>query len=347
MIQAFKNMMEYNCELSIIIPVYHVPDSLLQRSLRSIEIAADIEKEAIVVIDGRTEELSENVKNCVQGLSFPVRILYKDHEGVSAARNYGMKKAKGRWIFFMDADDQLEQEAFSEFHDLTDGTSADLVVMDYRTVHKKVSERHYYRKKKGNIPREIFIKDILKPQSGAGFAWGKLFKREWIEKKGLKFNQELTVVEDAEFMLRTALAGPKIYYTPLCCYSYCYNPNSVVRTYRKDYARIYIAGLQQIRTDLETEGCVEQFQNEYDSCVLYHLLLIAVNSSFHPDNKMSEREKISSFGRLIRKTIFQQSLENIRLSHFSFTRKVTLICIRLHFYHMVQMIALIRHRQLR
>ena len=99
--------------------------------------------------------------------------------------------------------------------------------------------------------------------------------------------------------------------------------------------------------DLEKEKVMARLQDEYDSCVLYHLLLIAVNYSFHPENPVTGKKRIENFRILLKKEMFRNSLKNVHPENFSMTRKVTLICIQLHLYRMVQLIAGVRHRQRR
>ena len=97
----------------------------------------------------------------------------------------------------------------------------------------------------------------------------------------------------------------------------------------------------------EKEKVMARLQDEYDSCVLYHLLLIAVNYSFHPENPVTGKKRIENFRILLKKEMFRNSLKNVHPENFSMTRKVTLICIQLHLYRMVQLIAGVRHRQRR
>ena len=130
-------------------------------------------------------------------------------------------------------------------------------------------------------------------------------------------------------------------------YYYCYNSDSAVHSFREDYAGRYIDGMKKIRMDLEKEKVMARLQDEYDSCVLYHLLLIAVNYSFHPENPVTGKKRIENFRILLKKEMFRNSLKNVHPENFSMTRKVTLICIQLHLYRMVQLIAGVRHRQRR
>ena len=334
-------------DLSIIVPVYQVSESLLLRCLKSVQDIKNLTKEVILVADGKDQALcfSPAVRAFSQEADFQVAFYEKEHEGVSAARNYGMSRAHGKWLFFMDADDYICGEAFEKVCPMLEKEEIDLAVMDYSMIQGKECSRHYYKKEMGSLDLSCLQADILKPQSGAGFVWAKLYRRKWLEESGIRFDTELSAAEDAEFMLTAALKEPRVINVPYNSYYYCYNSESAVHSFRKDYADRYISGMKKIRADLENSDKMNDLQDEYDSCVLYHLLLIAVNFSFHPENPASGKKRMKDFRMLTRQEIFRESLKNIHLENFSMTRKVTLVCIRLHLYRIVQMIAKIRHRQ--
>ena len=73
--------------------------------------------------------------------------------------------------------------------------------------------------------------------------------------------------------------------------------------------------------------------------------MTAVIFSFHPEIPSKVKKRIHNFQKITRQKIFKEALKNIHLENFSMTRKVTLVCIRLHLYRVVEMIAKIRHRQ--
>ena len=101
-------------DLSIIIPVYQVSEELLLRCLKSVQEIQDLRKEVILVADGPDQEVCSNpaIQAFAGEAEFKISFYEKQHEGVSAARNYGIDHAGGTWIFFMDADDYICADAF-------------------------------------------------------------------------------------------------------------------------------------------------------------------------------------------------------------------------------------------
>ena len=96
-------------DISIVIPVYHVPEELLLRCLKSIKSIRGLSREVLLVADGEDQTVCSGpaVRKFAEEADFPVFFHVKKHEGVSAARNYGISHSCGTWIFFMDADDYI------------------------------------------------------------------------------------------------------------------------------------------------------------------------------------------------------------------------------------------------
>lgn len=105
--------------ISIIIPVYNA-EKYLNKCLDSILIEnANIE--VVCVIDGSTDN-SENICKTYQNHDSRVKVYVQENQGVSAARNNGLKHAVGQWILFVDADDYLENDYFNAISRITEGT---------------------------------------------------------------------------------------------------------------------------------------------------------------------------------------------------------------------------------
>ena len=119
--------------LSIIIPVYHVSEELLNRCLNSIKMLSEMAIEVIIVADGHEIMQHEHpaIQELISNLPFHVRLYETEHQGVSAARNYGLEKVTGEWVAFLDADDYLDAEICKVVARQDVLAEADLVIMDY------------------------------------------------------------------------------------------------------------------------------------------------------------------------------------------------------------------------
>lgn len=104
------NMKKYlNNLVSIIIPVYNTPIKLIERCFESIKNQSFKNLEIIIVNDGSEQALTLYCNN-YNFNEYKVNIINQENQGVSAARNNGLKYANGDYIAFIDADDFIEKD---------------------------------------------------------------------------------------------------------------------------------------------------------------------------------------------------------------------------------------------
>jgi glycosyltransferase involved in cell wall biosynthesis len=100
-------MKSYNYRVSVIVPVYNVEDYLAEclDSLLNQTMPRE-DMEIIVVNDGSTDSSYEIAKK--YAAEYPcIKLFSKDNEGLSATRNYGIKRATGKYLMFIDSDDSF------------------------------------------------------------------------------------------------------------------------------------------------------------------------------------------------------------------------------------------------
>ena len=93
--------------LSVILPAYNC-EAFLTQTLENVLLQLTEDCELIVVDDGSSDATAEILKR-YEGRKENLRIAYRDHAGVSGARNHGLDLARGKYIAFLDCDDCLEQ----------------------------------------------------------------------------------------------------------------------------------------------------------------------------------------------------------------------------------------------
>lgn len=92
--------------VSVIIPVYNA-EKHLERCLRSLECQTYSEYEVLLIDDGSTDSSSDICKNYAKK-NAKFQYIYQNNGGVSRARNTGLRKARGDYLTFVDADDWVE-----------------------------------------------------------------------------------------------------------------------------------------------------------------------------------------------------------------------------------------------
>ena len=116
-------------KVSVIVPVYNVEgylekclESLVRQSLKDIEI--------IVVNDGATDNSLKIAKKYEEKYSNILKVYSKRNGGLSDARNFGLKYAKGKYVAFVDSDDYVKNDMFLKLYNFAVKNDLDVVVSD-------------------------------------------------------------------------------------------------------------------------------------------------------------------------------------------------------------------------
>lgn len=210
--------------ISVIIPVYNV-EKYLYRCIDSIINQKNVEIELILVDDGSTDKSGEI---CDSYRTRPnVIVHHQDNNGVSSARNQGIRLSKGEYLLFVDSDDWLAENALSEL--LSKGRNADIVMFgSFRAKEERdsfdISQGVFWE----NVSEPYEVRDKYIEILGKNVTlWNKLINRNVIG--DFRFNEDMTYGEDADFLCRilqnvqTAVIVPELYY-----YYYINRDGSVV-----------------------------------------------------------------------------------------------------------------------
>ena len=100
-------VLECNPLVSIIIPVYNTPESLLRMAISSV-LSQTYKNFELVIVDDGSDSQCREVLARFAAVDARVKLLEGDHRGVSRARNLGIAASKGEWLVFSDADDEVE-----------------------------------------------------------------------------------------------------------------------------------------------------------------------------------------------------------------------------------------------
>lgn len=237
--QNKKVIMKY----SIIVPVYNTPPNYLRDCLDSLSIQQEQNAEILVVDDGSTDPSTLEVLKAYES---SVVVIHQENKGVAAARNTGIEASKGQWICFVDADDCLLPAALPAL-DRTLSSSVqipDIVVFDCCVCidgHDEIN--HFYPQQErfqwNDAMRENTLVEILgrnvyynPPHIGMGVPWGKLYRRDFMNRRNLRFPEGIPRMEDNIFNLYAFDSANYVLY----CNKPLYRYNIVVNSASKSYS---------------------------------------------------------------------------------------------------------------
>lgn len=212
-------------KISFILPIYNVA-SYLQTCLDSILPFIKNGHQMILVNDGSTDDSLSIIQRFIQ-TNEGLDIIYVERKngGLSAARNSGLEKANGEYVWFIDTDDRLDNTAIQILKSDVLEQEVDLIVFGRMEEfsNKSVDIPKHLKYKEYNNGIQYF-EEAIKHGDYRTQVWDKLINRSLIEHYHLRFKEGL-IYEDMFFMLQVLMNAKRTVTYPL--YPYIYNQMNV------------------------------------------------------------------------------------------------------------------------
>ena len=245
-------------KVSLVIPVYNVEkffhrciNSVLNQTLKDIEI--------ILVDDGSLDNCPALCDD-VSEQDPRVKVIHKKNEGLGFARNSGMKIANGEYIAFIDSDDFIDVNMMKVLYEIAIRNHMQAVYCGVKMydssglVIKERIEVNKYTEFIGNTScREIGLNMIApKNKSEYGYmpsVWHSIFNLNFLRANNLDFCSERQFKsEDIIFHIDFFAVANRVAFIPQTYYYYCYNGNSLSRTFNTNlYERTRIQYFEMLR----------------------------------------------------------------------------------------------------
>ena len=236
--------------VSVIVPIYNV-ENFLERCIDSIVNQTYKNIEVILVNDGSTDKSGEMCKSYEKKYK-NIRVIHKKNEGVSKARNIGLKNANGKYILFVDGDDTLQLDMIQKLISIMKKNKAQIAQCAYKTIYedgkfmpKSNSEKLYIYSTKDEILNNFFEKKITIS------VWNKIFEKSVID--NICFNENVSHYEDKLFVYYVLLKCNKFIDVNYLGYNYYKRKNSAsYSTFKYSYLEIKDVD-KMILKDVETK----------------------------------------------------------------------------------------------
>lgn len=204
-------------DISVIVPIYNSEPFVkpcMECLLR--QTAGFSRMEVLLVNDGSTDGSEEICRRFAQQYE-NVHLISQENQGVSAARNTGIRAAQGKYILFLDSDDTISENAAQEIIAFFDAHYEEIDLLTYRL---------YYRNEKGQtyghtryqILKETAVYDLEEnihiAQSSMNVCVKNLFKKNRL------FNTSLALAEDQFYIMENSMQKKKIGYVSEASYFY-------------------------------------------------------------------------------------------------------------------------------
>lgn len=285
--------------VSVIIPVYNV-EEFLPRCLDSIIYNTFQDLEIICIDDGSTDGSLEILNN-YREKDKRIKVYSKSNEGLSSARNEGIRHSTGDWVAFVDSDDWLHKEYFSTLLTIQNSKNYDIVVGGFqRTVNSNSMD---YRISNYSV-KELDSVSFFSSQETKIYVWGRIYRRNLV--KDILFDRS-EKIEDVTYNMEVALRNPnlKAAYVDLKIYAYYMRANSLVSFVNR--FDIFKLAENMYKRTWDIEECWMK-DTLYEEC-LKRCLVARYDFQLHGEKKCVRQSDL-----LAKKCLRQ--LSNVRMSFF-------------------------------
>ena len=246
--------------ISIIVPVYNT-EKFVIRALKSISNQTYKNIEIIVVNDGSTDNSLEIVEKYAND-DTRIKVYSKKNGGLSSARNFGISKANGKYIMFIDSDDFIDSIMVESMSEGIKSENADLIVSGLYIDYENLNLETLSTKKVCSVAKKVITDKveishesmILKKGGVIDSCCNKLYKKEIIDRYNL-FMPKGEMFEDTEFNFQYLNYVNKMVVLPECFYHYMQrNVNRITNTYNDKKLDFLFKRVSTMKNYIENNG---------------------------------------------------------------------------------------------
>lgn len=221
-------------KISIIIPFYN-SEAYLERSLRSIfSQGVDESIFEVICIDDCSTDSSIQIVKCFQKIHTNIHLCsHKENKKQGAARNLGLQKAKGIYIWFVDADDYIEDMVLETLILKLNMHVPDILQFNSAKILQdgKKEKGHFWDKEITGVTGIEYLELEMKEKYSKRIVavWSKIFRKDFLIGNNLFFKEGI-YWEDVSFTLNAFIKAKNITYIPISAYNYVLTCGSEMRS---------------------------------------------------------------------------------------------------------------------
>lgn len=302
-------------DLSVIIPIYNTEEGL-RRCLDSVLASSYRDFEVILVDDGSTDKSSEICREYA-GKDPRIRLIRQENQGVSAARNRALEESRGKWILFVDSDDEISPD-FPELVVRKEYEDQDLLIFDFfdsgqdAGIRGREAAPVFYTE----TDRIRLIGNTLRGWQliGGGRAnlrspCARAYRRSLLERYSVRFLPGVVMGEDILFNTEYLLRTLSCVYIPHPVYRYRVRSGSATHSFLPELWQNYCVFHQHLKKLFDSFQVFSLLAEDFYADVLENMAYILINGVFSPRNPETYRESLRTCRQMRADGICRQALK--------------------------------------
>lgn len=330
---------------SIIIPIYNTPQEYFECCIKSLREQSFSDIEILLVDDGSHKECAEMCDEYAR-MDDRVKVIHQLNQGVSVARNNGIRAATADWIMFVDADDWLDSDACERLNAYLLNNSCDMLLFNAIKEYANKQEKMNYGFEHGCIynTSDVDIREFIYRRAmqtpnmkvvqycPVYYSWDKVFKRSWLLDNNLQYPVGLTKSEDKIFILRCFEKIRTLYYVEDVFYHYRINATSACNKYsdNADVDRIKLTELlSEIAERMDKElgklkekADYNQITKDYMRFIFGIISDVLFLKYYHPDYPYTKKERSVEVRKFLNTEPFKTSIRECEYNELTGDAKI-------------------------
>lgn len=346
--------MKNNPFISIIVPIYKIPESYLKKCIDSI-LDQKFEDIEVILIDDESPDKCGEICDEYANIDSRIKVIHQKNQGVSVARNTGIDVANGKWISFVDADDWLEPNYVSEFYKITLNDNSDIIMCDcYVNYSSKEVKNKFFNGieiKAKNKEKDRFLLQYLCSKiynddlatTDIGSPWAKIYNREFLIKNNLRFNPELIRMQDNIFNLHAFQRANSLYYKENYLYHYRKSEFSGFCRYTPNIIKYYELVFAELSEFIDKYKKTEEFNSAKNVKIIKSIYVYCKMYYLHKDNKKSYKNVNNELKALLKKDLYKNAIKDVEFKYLSLLEKVFVICLKFKMINMIRILLIVKN----
>ncbi|MEH6954670.1 glycosyltransferase family 2 protein [Neobacillus drentensis] len=334
-------------KISVVIPVYNV-ENYLHRCVDSILNQTFQDFEIILVDDGSLDN-SGQICDAYAQKDKRIKVIHKKNARVSAARNDGIKIAKGKYLSFIDSDDWIEPGMYQEMVNKVEELELDFIMCDYKKKSNNYEDKRtqpirggYYSK--DDIKNELFhclimFDQIEFPPTISN--WVCLFNLKFLKRNNLYYDEDIHYCEDSILGSKIIYHATSFYYLKdHYYYNYFYNPASTTNTYNKNKWNAYLKINERLKIYFG-----KTIEYDFTRQIKINMLYFTLNTLGQLKYSGCDgKERLNRIQEIMRHPKVTEIFEDFKLPNVSWKTKVTILLIRFKLVRLYRLFILNKRR---
>ena len=337
-------------KVSILVPVYKVPERFLRKNIESCihQTLNDIE---IILVDDGSPDNCGRICDEYASQDSRIKVIHQENKGLSAARNRAFDVASGEYITFLDGDDYLEPEACEIAYKCAKEHKVEIVMWSefLEFPHHTEISKPFGNKElefRNDECKKLQIR-VLDFNGMIAQVFSKLINRRFLSKYNIRHVDNLKQgAEGFVFNIQLFEHATSAYYLPTPLLHYTYNEKSISHSSSEENNYLIIRCFEWIKEYIQSSKNKETLENKLYNRMLYVICTTAITSYFNPNNPDLHQEKVKKFKKFMNEPLVSYSLKNASREGTSFERKVVLFLVKTHQYFVLEILAKMRRKQL-